>query len=75
MDDPVVQADLADSEPERRPGPWKLILIIAVITLIGVWLVPSEPPQQTGTPLPQTASPAQRQCDTGLSTMPADYAP
>ena len=40
MDEPVVDTELADSEPRRRSGPWKLIVVVAVLTLIGVWLVP-----------------------------------
>lgn len=42
MDEPLVETELADSEPQRRPGPWKLIVIVAVLTLIGVWLVPGD---------------------------------
>ena len=46
MDEQQVETELADSEPERRGGPWKLILLVVVATLIGVWLVPGEDPQQ-----------------------------
>lgn len=46
MDEQQVETELADSEPERRRGPWKLILLVVVATLIGVWLVPGEDPQQ-----------------------------
>ena len=42
MDEPVVETEVADSEPQRRAGPWKLIIIVAVLTLIGVWLVPGD---------------------------------
>ena len=42
MDEPVVETEVADSEPQRRSGPWKLIIIVAVLTLIGVWLVPGD---------------------------------
>jgi hypothetical protein len=47
MDEQQIETELADSEPERRRGPWKLILLVVVATLIGVWLVPGEEPQQT----------------------------
>ena len=46
MDEQQVETELADSEPERRGGPWKLILLVVMVTLIGVWLVPGEDPQQ-----------------------------
>ncbi len=46
MEEQQVETELADSEPERRGGPWKLILLVVVATLIGVWLVPGEDPQQ-----------------------------
>ncbi len=46
MDEQQVETELADSEPERRGGPWKLILLVVVATLIGVWLVPGEDPDQ-----------------------------
>lgn len=46
MDEPLVETELADSEPPRRRGPWKLIVIVAVLTLIGVWLVPSDRPEE-----------------------------
>ena len=49
MDEPLVETELADSEPPRRRGPWKLIVIVAVLTLIGVWLVPSDRPEQPAT--------------------------
>ncbi len=45
MDEPLVETELADSEPPRRRGPWKLIVIVALLTLIGVWLVPGERPE------------------------------
>ncbi|MCG6965107.1 MAG: hypothetical protein LJE59_01185 [Chromatiaceae bacterium] len=44
MDEPLVETELADSEPPRRSGPWKLIAIVAVLTLVGVWLVPGDKP-------------------------------
>jgi TPR repeat protein len=46
MDEPVVETEVADSEPQRRSGPWKLIIIVAVLTLIGVWLVPGDKSQE-----------------------------
>jgi len=49
MDEPLVETELADSEPPRRRGPWKLIVIVAVLTLIGVWLVPSDRPERPAT--------------------------
>jgi len=45
MDKPLVDNELAESEPQRRSGPWKLIIAVVVLTLIGVWLVPGESPQ------------------------------
>lgn len=33
--------DVDAPETVRREGPWKLIIIVAVLTAIGVWLVPS----------------------------------
>ena len=47
MDEPLVDTELADSEPRRRSGPWKLIVIVALLTLIGVWLVPENEPEVT----------------------------
>lgn len=44
MDEPLVETELADSGPQRRSGPWKLIAIVAVVTVIGVWLVPGDAP-------------------------------
>jgi TPR repeat protein len=46
MDEPVVETEVAESEPQRRAGPWKLIIVVAVLTLIGVWLVPGDKPQE-----------------------------
>ncbi len=45
MDEPLVRTEIADSDPQRRPGPWKLIAIVVVLTLIGVWLVPDNAPE------------------------------
>ena len=44
MDEPLVETELADTGPQRRSGPWKLIAIVAVVTVIGVWLVPGDAP-------------------------------
>lgn len=44
MDEPLVETEVADSDPQRRSGPWKLIIIVAVLTLVGIWLVPGEEP-------------------------------
>jgi TPR repeat protein len=43
--------DFDDNDYPRRSGPWRLILIVAVVTLVAVLLVPSEPQQE-----PQTAT-------------------
>ncbi len=45
MDEPLVETELADSEPSHRSGPWKLIALVAVATAIGVWLVPGDAPE------------------------------
>ncbi|MGB5637573.1 MAG: hypothetical protein WBM63_00510 [Sedimenticolaceae bacterium] len=45
MDEPLVETEVADSEPQRRSGPWKLIAIVVVLTLIGIWLVPGDGPE------------------------------
>lgn len=44
MDEPLVETEVADSEPQRRSGPWKLIIVVVVLTLIGVWLIPADDP-------------------------------
>ena len=44
MEEPLVETEVADSEPQRRSGPWKLIAIVVVLTLIGIWLVPGDGP-------------------------------
>lgn len=41
MDEPLVETEVADSEPQRRSGPWKLIIVVAVLTLIAAWLIPT----------------------------------
>ncbi|MCP5415292.1 MAG: hypothetical protein H6961_11880 [Chromatiaceae bacterium] len=59
MDDPVVETELADNEPQRGSGPWKLIIVVAVLTLIGVWLVPGERTEAPGVgDRPSTAAPS-----------------
>lgn len=45
MDEPLVETELADSEPQRRRGPWKLIAVVALLTLLAVWLVPGDGPE------------------------------
>lgn len=56
MDEQQVETELPDSEPERQGGPWKLIILVVVITLIGVWLVPGgdggKTPELSDTPPP-----------------------
>ena len=61
MDEPLVETEVADSEPQRRSGPWKLIIVVVVLTLIAAWLIPTgvedgEPEatdgQGTAVPLP-----------------------
>jgi len=56
MDDPLVETEVADSEPQRSSGPWKLIIVVAVLTLIGVWLVPGDTPPEDPTGARQTAA-------------------
>jgi len=65
------ETDIVDSDPQRRFGPWRLILIVAFLTLLGVLLVPGESPEDpapssghdTGATEPsllQSAGPAER---------------
>ena len=39
----LAETELADSEPQRRSGPWKLIFVVIVLTLINlpiiVWML------------------------------------
>lgn len=42
--------DNVELESPRRDGPWRLIIVIAVITAIGVWLVPSQTPPEPDQP-------------------------
>lgn len=64
MDEPLVNSDQAESEPQRRGGPWNLIFLVVIITLIGIWLVPGETPD----PATMAVSPMPRH---GPSLMPA----
>lgn len=52
MDEPVVDAEQADSEPQRRGGPWNLILLVVVATILGILLVPGEEPAPVPVPVP-----------------------
>jgi len=54
MDEPLVETEVADSDPQRRSGPLKLIIIVVVLTLIGLWLVPGDKPADE--PVVATAS-------------------
>lgn len=58
MQEPLVEDELAESEPQRRRGPWKLILAVVVITLIGVWLVPGEAPDEAPVTTERTPAPS-----------------
>jgi TPR repeat protein len=40
------ETDFVDRNSERRSGPWRLILVVAFLTLLGVLLVPGESPQE-----------------------------
>jgi len=59
-DEPLVESELAEDGPQRRGGPWKLIIVVALLTLIGVWLVPGDAPEDTPVPVevPDTAPPS-----------------
>lgn len=48
MDEQQVENEVADSEPQGRGGPWKLIAVVVIATLIGVWLVPGDDQALTG---------------------------
>jgi TPR repeat protein len=37
-----VETELPETQPQKRRGPWPLIVIVVVLTLIAVWLVPGE---------------------------------
>lgn len=66
MDAPLVESEVAESHPQKRGGPWKLIIIIALLTLIAVWLVPGDAPEKPAAP----AGTADRAAPSG-STQPA----
>ena len=51
MDPREVETELAETTPQKRKGPWPLILIIVALTLVAVWLVPS---QESDTPVATT---------------------
>ncbi len=78
MDEPLMRTEIADSDPQRRPGPWKLITIVVVLTLIGVWLVPDEAPDDQAVTRPAIMvdeAPEVATTDSGpslLSDVPAD---
>lgn len=57
MDEPLVETEVADSEPPRRSGPWKLISAVVVLTLVGIWLVPGESPDEEPTELAERPTP------------------
>jgi TPR repeat protein len=46
-DEPLLEPEIADSEPQRRSGPWKLIALVVALTLVGIWLVPGERDEQS----------------------------
>ena len=68
MDEPLVENELAESEPERRRGPWKLIVIVVLATLVGIWLVPGDAPDEP-------SETAQRGAPDGSGTQRSDSAP
>lgn len=49
MNAPEVETEVAESAPRRRRGPWPLIAIVALMTLIAVWLIPGESPESPDT--------------------------
>lgn len=59
MDEPLVETEVADSEPQRRSGPWKLIIVVVVLTLIGVWLIPTDGPRDETVTADDPGVPAQ----------------
>ena len=46
---PEVDTEAAESAPQKRRGPWPLIVVVLVLTLVAVWLVPSESPTESET--------------------------
>jgi TPR repeat protein len=63
--EPLLDPEIADAEPQRRAGPWKLIALVAAVTLVAVWLVPVD---QDGEPTPAVTG-------TGSDTAPSLLAP
>lgn len=53
------ETEFVDRASERRSGPWRLILIVAFVTLIGVLLVPGESPQEPPPATPNDTGAAQ----------------
>jgi TPR repeat protein len=74
-DAPEVETELPDHQPQRRSGPWPLIIVVVVITLIAVWLVPGgdDEPKSTEAPPPSLLeTPADA---TGTSDSPGNVEP
>lgn len=69
--EPLVEPEIAETDTQRRSGPWKLIALVAAVTLVAVWLVPVDQDDasvvQPGSddapsllaPKPQVATPAE----------------
>ena len=70
MDEPLVETEVADSEPQRRSGPWKLIIVVVVLTLISVWLIPADKP--TDEPVTAEGPGASGQLPSLLGDQPVD---
>jgi TPR repeat protein len=49
IDAPELDTEAAESAPKKRRGPWPLIVVVLVLTLVAVWLVPSETPTESET--------------------------
>ena len=71
MDEPLVETEVADSEPQRRSGPWKLIIVVVVLTLIGVWLIPAD--DSTDEPVTAEDPGASGQLPSLLGEQPVDH--
>ena len=86
MDEPVVDSEQAESEPQRGRGPWHLIILVVILTLLGVWLVPDEEapepipiPRPNATTAPQAPAapvdlPLEEPLRAGETAMPAEDA-
>jgi len=75
MDEPLVETEVADSDPQRRSGPWKLIIIVVVLTLIGLWLVPGDKPaEDPAVAIPPADVPKQADAPTAPSLLASDPA-